>query len=150
MLWSHGFDFSSARRIAATVALAACTPACLFTLGDDEDDDGVVYTDAGYGAVVVDWTIDGAKDPALCDLSGAAAISIELYTINGAYAGTYEQDCDVFGTSIGLYPDRYEGDAVLIDRDGAERTTPVFLAPFRIYGDDELILPIDFPSDSFY
>jgi hypothetical protein len=148
MRWVHWFDLSSMRRAAAIVALAACAPACLFTLDDEDDDDGVVYNDGG--ALIVDWTIEGSKDPALCDLSGAEAISIELHTTDGAYAGTYEQDCDVFGTSIGLYPDRYEGDAVLIDAGGTARTTPVFLAPFRIYGGDELIVPIDFPSDSFY
>lgn len=141
----HWFDFSSLRRLAAAVALTACAPGCLFTLEDD--DHGAVYEG---GAVVIDWTIDGSKDPALCDLSGTAAISIEIYTTAGQYAGTYEQHCDFFATSIELYPDRYEGDAVLIDPGGEERTTPVFFAPFRIYGGDELILPIDFPADSFY
>ena len=39
---------------------------------------------------------------------------------------------------------------VLLDPSGRERTTTVGLGTFEIYGDDELILDIDFPPSSFY
>jgi hypothetical protein len=125
---------------------ALALPGCFIVTNDDE----AVVTTASGGFVVVDWTIDGSKDPADCGLSGAAAISISLSEVSGRYVGTFEQDCDAFETSIDLYPDDYVGDAVLIDSRGYELTTPADLGPFSIFGDEALILPIDFPVDSFY
>jgi hypothetical protein len=44
----------------------------------------------------------------------------------------------------------YFADAVLLDPAGYERTTPVDLGYFEIFGEDELVVPIDFPSNSFF
>jgi len=38
---------------------------------------------------------------------------------------------------------------VLLDYDGNEITTTVDLGPMRIYSDEELVVPIEFPADSF-
>ena len=37
-----------------------------------------------------------------------------------------------------------------IDPAGQDRTTAVDMAPFTIYGNDELVVPVDFPARSFY
>jgi hypothetical protein len=130
-------------RASCAFALSLALPGCFFGTSDGSPR----YRE---GTVVIDWTIDGSKDPALCDLSDAAFINIALSTSYGEFVGEFEQDCDYFATSIDLYADRYEGDAVLLSPSGRERTTPAFLGSFRLYGGDELLIPIDFPADSFY
>jgi hypothetical protein len=134
-------------RVGALLAVLAL-PGCLITTS--EPDDGVVVRRTSSGVVVIDWTIEGSKEPARCALSDAEAISVALSTSAGNYVGTFEQSCDAFGTSIDLYPDDYVGDAVLIDTFGDELTTPVNLGHFRIYSDEALLVPVDFPVDSFY
>jgi hypothetical protein len=51
---------------------------------------------------------------------------------------------------IDLPPGEYVANAVLLGPDGRERTTEVDMEPFTIYGDDEFVVPIDFPARSFY
>jgi hypothetical protein len=97
------------------------------------------------GVLVVDWSISGIQDPAICRQSDADVISV---VIDGG--GEFEDVCESFRTSIELAPGSYNGDAVMLDTSGDARTTAVDLGPFDIYGDDELVVPIDFPSDSFY
>jgi hypothetical protein len=109
-----------------------------------------VVVESGMGLLVVDWSISGARDPAFCQQSDADVINVAVETSGGSFIGEFEQACEVFSTAIELAPNGYFADAVLLDPDGAARTTPVDLGYFEIFGDDELLVPIDFPSDSFY
>jgi hypothetical protein len=130
--------------LAASLALFVL-PSC-FIEADDDHPPIVV----GTGYAVVDWTIAGVKDPDACFDFGADVLSVQVSTASGAFLGDYEQDCEVFETSIELEPGRYIADATLLDSAGFASTTTIPLDPFRIYGGDELVLPIDFPPDSFY
>jgi hypothetical protein len=103
----------------------------------------------GSGALGVDWTIHGAKDPDLCALSGAADIDISLVRSDG-FAADYVERCEAFFTAIELTSGRYSGYALLVDAGGADRTTQVDLGSFEILGGDTLRVPIDFPAASFY
>jgi hypothetical protein len=122
----------------------ASTVACTTEPGPDR---GVVVVPTG--TLIVDWTVDGTKDPAECRATGADAIDITVQTTSGAQVGEFQEACDSFATSIDLAADDYTADAVLIDAGGADRTTSVPINPFTIVGDDELTVPIDFPADSF-
>jgi hypothetical protein len=104
----------------------------------------------GDGELVVDWTIDGDKNPDECRQSDVASISIIVETWRGSFFGEYEQDCEAFATTIFLPPGEYVASAVLLDSYGHERTTYVDMDPFTIFGDDVLQIPIDFPSRAFY
>jgi hypothetical protein len=129
------------------LAFGLVLPSCFFV--DDDDDrpsGGVVPT----GLLVVDWSISGVQDPAACRQSDSDVINIALETADGAPLGEFEDACEAFETGIELEPGDYFGDAVLLDPSGAARTTPVDLGLVRIFGDDELVVPVDFPSDSFY
>jgi len=101
------------------------------------------------GTMTLDWTIGGSKDPDECTQGGAADIDIVLVDGAGADAGEYRQACEAFVTSIALPPDSYSATAVLLDGDGNDRTTPIDVEPFTIHGNDELVIPIDFPPGSF-
>jgi len=104
----------------------------------------------GSGALVLDWTIDGGKDPDQCDQSDSTTIDITITTDGGAEFGEYEQACGAFATTIDLPPGHYHASAVLTDAGGHDRTTAVQTGGFDIYGDDELSVPVDFPASSFY
>jgi hypothetical protein len=101
------------------------------------------------GTLIIDWTIDGAKDPNLCVQSGAATISITVTGESGV-VGTFEQACTVFATTIALLPGSYVATAVLLDASRAARTTEVAINPFSIFGNTSLTIPIDFPANSFF
>lgn len=119
--------------------LGLALPGCFFVSEDHHSDSGTL---------VVDWTIHGTKDPALCSLG--AADSIDIVVDRGDRQFEYTQDCRAFATSLDLAPAHYSGLAVLLDASGADRTTEVDLGAFTIYGDDVLTIPIDFPASSFY
>ncbi|HEX6275326.1 MAG TPA: hypothetical protein VFZ53_19935 [Polyangiaceae bacterium] len=131
-------------RSAFALALALALPGCT---AEVENRPVVAST---TGLLTVDWSISGLQDPAACRQSDADVINIALETADGISLGEFEDVCEVFQTSIELAPGDYLGDAVLLDPSGAARTTPVDLGLVEIFGDDELVIPVDFPSDSFY
>lgn len=132
-----------------TLLLAALTltalPSCI--VESDRDPSSVFF---GSGFAVVDWTIAGIKDPNLCFETGADQISVIVSTRDGFFVGEFQQACEFFATSIELSPGSYIADATMLDARGFEVTTTVELQAFSIFGDDELVLPIDFPFDSFF
>jgi len=102
------------------------------------------------GTLVLDWSINGTTDPNQCYQSSAAAIAISVAFDDGTPAGTFQQDCTTFATSITLQAGRYTASAELIDANGSPRTTAVPINPFSINGNDQLNIPIDFPASSFF
>jgi hypothetical protein len=103
------------------------------------------------GAIVVDWTIRGGKDPADCTLSGATTLHVSLANSSGALPMEYVQDCASFATTItGLVPDSYTGTVELLDASGTARTTSVALAPFGVFSNRTITVAVDFPASSFF
>jgi hypothetical protein len=109
-----------------------------------------VVVGADTGLLVVDWSISGYQDPALCRQSDADLINIHIETADGDSVGEFEDVCEAFSTSIELVPGDYFAEAVLLDPSGSVRTTAVDLGLIDILGNDELVVPIDFPPDSFF
>ena len=101
------------------------------------------------GSLTVDWTIDDTKDPTYCAHYAASSIQIAVTASDGADAGTYEQDCEAFQTTLSLPPGEYSATAVLIDSAGTHVTTTIDINPFRIVSGTDLNTPIDFPLSSF-
>jgi hypothetical protein len=99
--------------------------------------------------LVVDWTIEGTKDPALCRVTDSDTVDIVITRASGSVFGEYSQPCEAFGASIDLPRGDYDADVVVLDPSGADRTTDIRTS-FRIYGHDEFDMPIDFPADSFF
>jgi hypothetical protein len=112
------------------------------------ESDPVHVADAGL--LTVDWSIRGIQDPTVCHQNYATVLNVALEAADGSSAGEFEDACEVFRTSIELAPGDYYGDALLLDASGGARTTPVDLGLVQILGRDELVVPVDFPSDSFY
>jgi hypothetical protein len=110
---------------------------------------GDVVVASAPGTLVVDWTIDGAKDGGECTQGAATTLDVTVQTASGEDAGEFQADCDAFATSIDLPPGSYVATAVLVDDAGNDRTTAVDINPFRIHEDGDLTTPIDFPAGSF-
>jgi hypothetical protein len=127
--------------LAIACALAFGASSCIV-----ESNDAAPVT---RGSLVVDWTINGLRDPDQCDQGDAEAISIIVYYADGEELAEYQASCRAFATQIDLSPGDYSADAVLLDDTGAERTTVVNLHSFEIFGGDALDIPIDFPASSF-
>ena len=127
-------------RFTPLLCLAPLLPACV-VVADDPDP----Y--ASY--LTVDWSVDGVQYPDECFRWDADEILIEVSTADGGWYADYFADCAAYATSIPLSPGRYYAVALLVDG-AAPRTTEVDLGYFTLYGDDELVIPIDFPADSFY
>jgi hypothetical protein len=103
------------------------------------------------GAVIVDWTIRGNKDPTDCLNSGATTIHIALADSSGALPMEFVQSCTAFATTItGLIPDTYTGTVELLDASGTARTTSVNLVPFNVFGGRTVAIAVDFPANSFF
>jgi hypothetical protein len=128
------------------LALCALLPSCVVAAGDPSP--GPVAADSG--SLVLDWSIDGDKNPDQCDQSDATTLDIIVTTSSGAPAGEFQQSCRAFATTVDLPPGHYEAEAVLIDSAGHDRTTPVQVGSFTILGNDELSVSVDFPASSFY
>jgi hypothetical protein len=101
------------------------------------------------GSLVVDWTINGQRDPDQCDQGNAESIAIVVYRSDGVALAEYQDACSAFATHIDLPPGAYSAEAVLIDPTGVERTTTVNMQSFEIFAGIELDIPIDFPASSF-
>jgi hypothetical protein len=103
------------------------------------------------GAVIIDWTIRGAKDTNDCQDSGATTLHVALADSSGALPTEYVQSCTAFATTISnLVPDTYTGTVELLDASGNARTTSVNLAPFDVIGGRTVTVGVDFPANSFF
>lgn len=129
------------------IGLAMCGVLWLSGCVISSDDGGAVAT---TGTLIVEWTIDDATNPAECRQSSVASVDIAVDTARGHAVGDFEEDCEAFTTSIELDPGSYSAEAVLVDPRGEDRTTPIQIPTFTIVGNDELHIPVDFPSDSFF
>jgi hypothetical protein len=138
-------------RVLFGVALCAALPGCFIDGGDSSGPapGPAPAPVADTGSLVLDWTVDGTKDPDQCDQGAAAAIDVTVTAADGSPAGEFQQSCRAFATSIDLPRGSYTADAVLLDSSGQDRTTPVQVRPFDILGGDELTIPIDFSAGSF-
>jgi hypothetical protein len=97
---------------------------------------------------VVDWTLNDSKDPGQCAASGAQDLDV-IVRNGGVLIGDFVTSCEDFSESIRLGSGTYDVDAVLLDSAGNDRTTAVPIGPVQIFGGDQLVVPVNFPSDSF-
>jgi hypothetical protein len=125
----------------AAAALLLSAAGCTVTTSND----GVV---APAGRLVMQWTIEGSTNPSLCSATGADTFDIIVVDSAGEQVGEWAAPCSAFSTTISvLEPGRYSANAVLMSGN-AERTTQVPINPFTITSSD-LVIPVDFPADSF-
>jgi hypothetical protein len=129
------------------VMLAAMLPACAIDSNDGSAQREPVAAHEN-GWLIVDWSIDGAKDYEQCDQLAAAVIDVQVTAEDGAVVGQYEHACPSFGTTIDLPAGRYNAAAVLRDGAGAVRTNAVHINRFDILGGGPLTVPIDFQGAS--
>jgi hypothetical protein len=129
------------RHLAGSLFAAVLTTGCF--VGDD--DDGYY---APVGTLVVDWTVDGSKDPAACADFGVDSVDIVVLTRRGELVDELQPYCERFAATVDLVPGAYSIEATLQDADGVLITTTV-QANARVYDLESTVTPVDFPADSF-
>src|SRR4051812_19653700 len=87
---------------------------CVFVGGDHSVPDG---------RLVVDWTVEGTKDPQACSDNGAVTFDVIIRTADGVTVTEQQSDCESFELSVPLPPDAYTVDGVLLDAHGHQITT---------------------------
>lgn len=101
------------------------------------------------GTVEWDWTIMGGTAPSQCTATASANITITL-SRGGSNVGTYTSACANFATFVdGLQPGTYTWTAKLVDSGGTARTTTASNT-VTVYSNQREIVPVDFPSTSFF
>jgi hypothetical protein len=142
--WRRGALATALRLLGAlaAVGLGASAPGCI-----SSEPVAVIVTSS---TLVVDWSIESRTNPADCASSGAESIQLRVVESSGRDAGTFEQACSVFTTSLVLAPGTYSASAVLLDVAGQPRTTTVLIAPFTLFGGEVFDTPVDFPAVSFF
>ena len=100
------------------------------------------------GTLVVDWTVDGTKDPRACSDNGAVTFDVIVENSNGVSVTEQQSDCESFELSVPLPPDVYTIDGVLLDSRGHPITTAV-RDRLRVRPAEGDVSAIDFPADSF-
>ena len=110
-----------------------------------------INSPSAHGALTVNWTLRGGKDPRSCQAAGAKTLHLSLSDSSGAPPTEYVQDCASFATTIGgLVPDMYTATVELFGATDNALTTSVNLAPFQIVPNETVTVPVDFPADSFF
>jgi hypothetical protein len=105
---------------------------------------------ATTGRVTLTWTINGTTDPFQCQQSSATSLYLTIFDAGGANVGSFVAACESFATTVDLYPGSYSGRAELRDAAGQPRTTSIDIIPFRVVSGTNLVIPVDFPSISFF
>jgi hypothetical protein len=83
-------------------------------------------------------------------MGGASAFDVILSTTDGQPAGEFQASCASFATTVSaLSPGNYTGSAELLDSAGGARTTAIVIQPFTIVENTNLVITLDFPSNSF-
>jgi hypothetical protein len=100
------------------------------------------------GTLVVDWTVDGSKDPTACSDNGADSFDVIITTSDGVTVDDTRANCEDFSLSVSLPPDLYSIDGVLLDAHGHQITTAV-RDRVRVRPAESDVSAIDFPADSF-
>lgn len=110
----------------------------------------VEHQGSGDATLILDWTIDGRKNPSSCRQSDAPGVQIIVLTASGREFDSFEADCEDFAASIDLPAGTYSASVALLDSHGDTRTTFVDTDTFRLFTDDEFEVDIDFPPSSFF
>lgn len=137
--------------LAVLLPVALLPTACFVETDSPQPRAVVVGTEPPVAStLVIDWSIAGLKDPNECSKSQSGTIEISIDDASGGVEiAAYHQSCTAFSTSITLDPGTYTAVARLLDGSGIPRTTDLPIDTFTLRGNDELTIPIDFPSDSF-
>jgi hypothetical protein len=136
---------NDALRLGGLLLCSGLATGCLFVDDEDDDDDPV----PAIGTLTIDWTIDGQTSPADCAAFGVDRMELVLYEGGDEVVQEVEPLCESFSVSVDMLDGLYYGDATLVDSFDRAATLTLPIDDIDIIGGTELVIPIDFPLDSF-
>ena len=104
----------------------------------------------GTGTLTVESSIDGYADPVDCDVNRVDLLEVVIYDSAGHYYTEVNAPCEAFGVAIDLPDGVYGIDATLVDYSNRAATTTLALDGLDVYAGHNLVVPIDFPPNSFF
>lgn len=104
----------------------------------------------GQGTLTIESSIDGYADPVDCDVNRVDLLEVVIYDSAGRYYTEVNAPCDAFGVAIDLPDGVYGIDATLVDYSDRAATTTLALDGLDVYAGHNLVVPIDFPPNSFF
>jgi hypothetical protein len=75
-------------------------------------------------------------------------LEIVVYDEVGSQAGTALADCAEFEATIELPAGRFSADLTLLDDDDRPRSTTLTVSDLSVLPDEDLVVKVEFPSDS--
>jgi hypothetical protein len=125
-------------------AIATGVAGCRVSSGTAaEGPDAAAPTTETSGALIVDWTINGAADPNRCSTS-AAVVQVSVFDSASKQVGRLQESCSAFATTFSLEQGVYTAEALLIDTAGRLSTKPVRIDDIAINARSQYTAPIDF------
>jgi len=118
---------------------------CIFV--DDDDDDGDLAP--AVGTLTIEWTIDGQTNPDDCAAFGVDRFELVLYEGGDYVVDEVEPLCEAFSISVDMVDGLYYGDATLVDSFDRAATVTLPIDDIDIIAGTDLVIPVDFPIDSF-
>jgi hypothetical protein len=130
---------------ASLVTIGAVSAGCVVTTS----------TGTSTGGVVVDWTINGVKDPSQCTATGSVYAQVDVIDASGAKVNANDtMDCTAMATTVTGVPSgyTYTVNVTLLASDHATaRTTTVSVGGVYVYsGQNTSPVAVDFPASSFH
>jgi hypothetical protein len=125
----------------------AATTAC----GEDPDDyrpqPGPPAPPTVRATLQINWTIDGTRDPALCERISAVAFD-SVISSRGFFVTEILAPCPDFETRVSLWVDRFVVRAALVDATERPATGRIVEDVVTLVPDQITVLTMDFPSSA--
>jgi hypothetical protein len=127
--------------LCCTLAITAC--------GEDHDFDAPSGRDPGPPApaatLAINWTIDGARDPALCDAVGATSFDA-IISSHGFLVTQIDVPCADFETRLNLWVDNFIIQSTLVNAQFVSATRRSVRDLVTLSATGVTVLSVDLPS----
>ncbi len=104
----------------------------------------------GTGFLSLDWTLEGAADPARCDVLGAESLELTVLGSDAEYISEAQVPCRERALTIELGPGPYTARATLVNAEDTPVTRRLPLGALTIATDERLVLELDFGAGDLF
>ncbi len=106
-------------------------------------------SNANLGTLQQTWTIQGTKNPSICELTGAVQMRLVVFDANNVAQATQFASCSVFQTNVQLPQSTYTAAATFLDANSNAVSKTRLIPAFGILPDEDTSQEIDFPLTDF-
>jgi hypothetical protein len=123
------------------IATAAVAVVGVTAVGCDNNDDGTLNQT---------WSINGSRDPSVCDRVRASQMRIVVFDPGLFVQATQFAPCRDFRTSLVLDENTYTASATFLDQNGVPISETRTITAFNVFEDAYTDVNVDFPLNAFF